>query len=140
MAISNDISSRCLRSCDNFYKMFKPSDYHWVFLYSLGIITSLLRKYLGCKKSFYAIFKFLKIFLIVMHRSTIPYVANVSHIYQVRHYLLTVIISKIYFRIYVIYLWGVPSENLRWMGAFCLVPKNKANLLKMTTGRVDLKS
>ena len=32
------------------------------------------------KKSFYAIFKVLKIFLIVMHCSTIPHVANVSHI------------------------------------------------------------
>ena len=41
---------------------------------------------------------------------------------QVRHYLLTVIISKIYFRIYVIYLWGVPSKNLRVKGARGLVP------------------
>ena len=71
---------RRLRSYDNFYKMFKPSDYYWVFVHSLGIITSLLRKYLGCKKSFYAIFKFFNIILIVMHCSIIPHVANVSHI------------------------------------------------------------
>ena len=42
--------------------------------------------------------------------------------HQVRHYLLTVIISKIYFQIYVIYLWGVPSKNLRVKGAWGLVP------------------
>ena len=43
-------------------------------------------------------------------------------IHQVRHHLLTVIISEIYFWIYFIYLWGVPSKNLRVIGAWGLVP------------------
>ena len=51
-----------------------------------------------------------------------PFCASTFYKHQVRHHLLTVIISKIYFWIYVIYLWGVPSKNLRVKGAWGLVP------------------